>query len=472
LEEFLLNITFHGAAGEVTGSQHLFEVNKHKVLVECGLFQGRREEAYNKNRHPEYKAEDLHAVVLSHAHLDHSGKLPRLAKLGFTGPVYATPTTVELCAPMLRDSAHVQQKDIEFVNKIHRRKHQPLFNVLYGLEETEQILKQFSSRPLHSRFEAAPGVAVTFLEAGHVLGSAQILLELEERGKKRKIGFTGDLGRFNLPLLKDPEQLSDLDALIIESTYGNREHDPVSESGSELVEVIQSAYQKRGKVLIPAFALERTQELLYLLAGLRASGKLPSDMPVYVDSPLAIKCTEIFSKHAAEYDDETRALIQSGTNPFDFPGLHYVHSVEESMALNVPGRPMIIIAASGMMEAGRILHHLKNNIEDSRNTILIVSFQAEHTLGRRIAERMPDVAIFGERMPLRARVKILNTFSGHAGRSDLIKYAQTVVKNSPRLKKVFVVHGEEDQSLPFMKELKSWNSFECLYPRRGQSVEL
>jgi metallo-beta-lactamase family protein len=467
-----VKLTFHGAAGEVTGSQYLFEINGNRVLMECGLFQGKREEAYTKNRHPDYDPSKLKAALVSHAHLDHTGKLPRLAKLGFEGPVYMTPATADLCDPMLKDSAHIQEKDIEFVNKLHQQRGKPPFNVLYGMAEAEQIFTQFQSRPLHQQFDVVPGMTATYIEAGHVLGSAQIVLEMNEKGRTRRVGFTGDLGRKRLPILPDPEQLSDLDVLMIESTYGNRDHDPISESGPELVEVIQSTYAKRGKVIIPAFALERTQELLYILAQMRAAGTLPPDMPVYVDSPLAVKCTEVFAKHAEVYDDETRALITKGVNPFDFPGLHFTHTVEESKALNVADKPMIIVSASGMMEAGRILHHLQNNIEDSRNTILIVSFQAEHTLGRRIADRVPEVNIYGEPHKLRARVKILNSFSGHAGRSDLLAYAKAVVDNSPRLKKVFVVHGEESQAVPFMETLKTWNSFECVYPKQGQSVEL
>jgi metallo-beta-lactamase family protein len=467
-----VKIQFHGAAGEVTGSQYLLNVCGKNVLLDCGLFQGKREETYRKNRHPEYEGLPIEAAILSHAHLDHSGLLPRIARLGFDGPIHATAVTADLCDPMLKDSAHIQEKDVEFVNKLHRRKKQPLFNVLYDTADAEKAISQFEPHKLYEPFEVMPGMTVKFIEAGHVMGSAQVILELEERGRKRRVGFTGDLGRTHLPILKDPDLLADLDVLIIESTYGNRDHDPISESGPELLEVIQSTYAKRGKLIIPAFALERTQELLFLLAELHSHGKLPHDMPVYVDSPLAVKCTEIFRRHAEVYDKETAALIKSGTNPFEFPGLHFTQTVEQSKALNVADKPMIIISASGMMEAGRILHHLRNNIEDPRNTILIVSFQAQHTLGRRIADRVPEVNIFGEPHKLKARVKILNSFSGHAGKSDLIAYARAVTENSPRLKKVFVVHGEDSEALPFMEALKSWQAFECFHPKRGDGFEL
>ncbi len=465
-----LQLSFHGAAGEVTGSQHLFEVQGHKVLADCGLFQGPRREAYDKNRHPSYDPGSLEAVVLSHAHLDHTGKLPRLAKLGFPGPVYATPQTQELCDPLLKDSAYLQQKDLEFANKLRQRKRQEPFHLLYGLEETEQILTQFTPRLLHQPFDVCPGMRVTYIEAGHVLGSAQVLFELEEKGKRKRVGFTGDLGRKRLPMINDPEYFKDLDVLITESTYGNRDHDLISEMFTEFRDVIRQTYERGGKVIIPAFALERTQEMLYHFARLRAQGEMPLDMPIYVDSPLAIKCTEIFAKHLNVYDTDASKLIESGVNPFDFPGLHYIGSVEESKALNDDRRPMVIIAASGMMEAGRILHHLRNNIESSKNTILIVSFQAEHTLGRRIAERKPEVNIFGEPFQLRARVKILNAFSGHAGKSELLSYIRTVKDHSPRLKTVFLVHGEPDQALPLKAELDSWKAFETIYPERGKAL--
>ncbi len=466
-----MRITFHGAAGEVTGSQHLIENKEDKVLFDCGLFQGRREESYDKNRHPAYDSRALTSVVLSHAHLDHTGKLPRLAALGFNGPVFSTPITAQLCDPLLRDSAHIQSKDLEFVNKIHRRKGTREFNALYGVEDVEKVLKQFRTHELHSPFSPADSFTVTYLEAGHLLGSAQVVIEVHSP-RPCRVGFTGDLGRKRLPILEDPEQLSDLDVLITESTYGNREHEDVSDLQTELSEVVNSTWAKRGKLIIPAFALERTQDLLYYLASLRSANRIPHDLPIFVDSPLALKATKVFANNSEAYDDKMLNLISSGTNPFDFPGLRFIETPEESKALNGDDRPMIIIAASGMCEAGRILHHLKNNIEDPKNTVLIVSFQAQHTLGRRIAERAEQVNIFGEPYLLRARVKILNSFSGHAGRTELIENIRAVAKNSPRLKKIFFVHGEPEPAEALMAEVKSMTRAQLHYPERGQSFEL
>ncbi|MBM3325192.1 MAG: MBL fold metallo-hydrolase [Calditrichaeota bacterium] len=466
-----MRLTFYGACQGVTGSQYLLEVQGHKLLLECGLFQGPREETYRRNRHPKYPAPEIEAVVISHAHLDHSGNLPRIKVKGFTGEIHCTAATNDLCVHILRDSAHLQQKDLEFVNKIHRRKGLPIFNPLYLPEDVEAVLKQFVSQNYRHPFQPIPGVSVELHEAGHVLGSAQELLELQGNGKTYRLGFTGDLGRFGLPILRDPEILSDLDGLIIESTYGDRLHDSVSEAGDELAEVIGSTAEKSGKVIIPAFALERTQELLYHLALLQEQRRIPM-LPIYVDSPLAADVTEVFRNHPDCYDSETRKMLQAGIHPFNFPNLKIIREAEDSMALNDRKDPMIIIAASGMCEGGRIVHHLRNNIENPRNTILIVSFQAEHTLGRRIAERRPEVSIFGEPHKLRARVKILNCFSGHADRNGLLQYMEKLRKSSPRLREVFVVHGEPDQSLPFIETLKSWAAFKVHYPEEGQSFVL
>ncbi|MFH1009658.1 MAG: MBL fold metallo-hydrolase [bacterium] len=466
-----MRLTFYGACRGVTGSQYLIEVQGHKLLLECGLFQGRREEAYRRNRHPKYPAPEIDAVVLSHAHLDHSGNLPRINMKGFSGEIHSTHATRDLCAHMLRDSAYVQQKDLEFVNKIHRRKGLPIFNPLYLPEDVENVLSRFVSWDYGQEFQAVGGASARFLDAGHVLGSAQELLELHENGKTYRLGFTGDLGRFGLPILRDPEILTDLDGLIIESTYGNRLHDPASEASEELAEVIRSTADKRGKVIIPAFALERTQELLYHLALLQEQGRIPP-LPVYLDSPLAANVTEVFRNHPECYDAKTRKLLQAGIRPFGFPSLTIIRDVADSIALNDRKEPMIIIAASGMCEGGRIVHHLRNNIQNPRNTILIVSFQAEHTLGRRIAERRPEVSIFGEPLKVRARVKILNSFSGHADRNGLLQYMGKIRKSSPRLREVFVVHGEPDQSLPFIETLKNWNAFQVHYPEEGQSFVL
>jgi metallo-beta-lactamase family protein len=360
---------------------------------------------------------------------------------------------------------------LEFINKIHRRKGLPLFNPLYSPEDAEHILSQFEPHDYSRQFQPITGVSLQFIEAGHVLGSAQELLELQENGKTYRLGFTGDLGRFDLPILRDPEILSDLNGLIIESTYGNRAHDPISEAGNELAEVITSTAEKGGKIIIPAFALERTQELLYHIAKLEDEKRIPQ-LPVFLDSPLAANVTEVFRNHPECYDAETHKLMEEGVRPFNFPNLTVIRDVADSIALNDRHEPMIIVAASGMCEAGRIVHHLRNNIENPRNTILIVSFQAEHTLGRRIAERRPIVNIFGETLKLRARVKILNSFSGHADRNGLLDYVKRVRQKSPRLRQIFVVHGEPDQSLPFIETLKSWNAFDIRYPKEGESFPL
>lgn len=467
-----MKITFHGAAGEVTGSQHLFENKEHKILLDCGLFQGRREEAYDKNRHPAFPVAGLDAVVLSHAHLDHSGRLPRLAALGFRGPIFSTPITAELCDPLLKDSAHIQVKDLEFVNKLRNRKGLPAFKILYDNENAEQALSQFQPVEIGTSFEPVSGFRVTYAEAGHLLGSAQVLVEASTGSTKIRLGFTGDLGRVKLPILKDPEQLSDLDYFICESTYGNREHETPTDVLPELSEVLQSTFAKGGKVIIPAFALERTQELLYHLGRLRNQGKLSANIPIYVDSPLATKATEIFGRHPEAYDADARKVLESGNGLFEFAGVRFTESADESRALNDASGPMIIISASGMCEAGRILHHLRNNIEDSRNTILIVSFQAEHTLGRRIADRVREVNIFGEPFQLRARVKIMNCFSGHAGRSELIAYIQNVIHNSPRLKKIFFVHGEPAAAAALIESVQPLTKARCVYPSRGEGFEL
>ena len=466
-----MRLTFYGACRGVTGSQHLLEVQGKKLLLECGLFQGRREETYRRNRHPRYRADEVNAVVLSHAHVDHSGNLPRIKAQGFMGDVHCTHATHDLCMHILRDAAYVQQKDLEFVNKIHKRKGLPPFKPLYEQADVEEVLNQFVSWGYGRWFSPIPGVRSQFLEAGHVLGSAQEVHELQEDGKTYRLGFTGDLGRFKLPILRDPAVLTDLDGLIIESTYGNRQHDPVSEEGDELVEVINAAAKKRGKVIIPSFALERSQELLYHLARLQDEGRIPQ-LPVILDSPLAANVTEVFRSHPECYDQETRKLIDEGVRPFSFPQLTITRSAAESIALNSRTEPMIILSASGMCEGGRIVHHLRNNIGNPKNTILIVSFQAQHTLGRRIAERRPEVKIFGETHKVRARVKILNSFSGHADRDALLRYVEKVREKSPRLRDVFVVHGEPDQSLPFIETMKTWNAFKVHYPEEGDSFEL
>ncbi len=463
-----MKITFWGAARAVTGSQHLIQANGKRVLLDCGLFQGHRAEALERNRNLPFDAASLDALVLSHAHIDHCGNIPTLVKGGFQGDIHCTMATSDLVSIMLRDSAHINSKDVEYVNKKHRRKGLPLVEPLYTIEEAEQALDYLVAHKYNRWFPVTKGVQAILLDAGHILGSAITVLRISENGQTVRLGFTGDLGRKDLPILRDPTVVRDLDYLITESTYGNRLHEDINRVEQELAETVTETYSRGGKLIIPAFAVERTQEVIYTLHRLRLAGRIPP-LPVYVDSPLAIDATEIFRLHPECFDEETNEFLLREQDPFGFRGLHYTRNVDESKALNEMDGPMIIISASGMCEAGRILHHLKNNVEDSRNTVLIVSFQAEHTLGRRIAEKREKVRIFGDEYRLRARVKVIEAFSAHADRDELLWWVGFA---KPGLKKLFVVHGEEDESLALAEAIEDRTTPDVLVPRRGDRVTL
>ncbi|MBN1305237.1 MAG: MBL fold metallo-hydrolase, partial [Anaerolineales bacterium] len=371
-----MRIQFNGAARTVTGSQHLVEINGARLLLECGLFQGRRKDTYERNQNFSFDPASIDAVVLSHAHIDHSGNLPNLVKQGFTGKIYATTATVHLAGIMLRDSGHIQESDVEFVNKKRARKGEPPVEPLYTIEDAERAARQLEKVPYDREFEPVPGVTAKFVEAGHILGSAAVLLALEEKGRKVKLWFSGDIGREHLPLLRDPVLPEDVDYLVMECTYGDKEHRDPREAHEELRRVVKTTLENRGKVIIPAFAVGRTQELVYSFNEMMYNDGVIK-APVYVDSPLAVNASDIFRQHPECFDDETREFVAKRQHPaLEFPQLHYVRSVDESKALNERKDPMIIISASGMAEAGRILHHLRNNIENKRNTILIVSWQA------------------------------------------------------------------------------------------------
>lgn len=471
-----MNIKFCGAASTVTGSQHLLEINGKKILLDCGMFQGKREESFQMNRKFLFDPKELHAVVLSHAHIDHAGNLPTLALKGFTGEVYSTPATRDLCSIMLIDSAYIQEKDVEFVNKRRAKKNQPLFNPLYTVDNAKQILTQFKTVSYNKPFPIngfGDDVKVTFTDAGHILGSASVVLEIKENGRTYKLGFTGDLGRKNLPILRDPDFMGDVDYLITESTYGGLYHEAALKIEQGLLDTITEALTTNGKIIVPSFSVGRTQEVVYELSKLRAAGKLP-EFPVYVDSPLSVNATEVFKLHPECFDEETYKLIASGVSVFGEKSVDYITDVQESKKLNSISGPMMIISASGMCEAGRILHHLANNIGNKKNTIMIIGYMAEHTLGRELikASDKPGytVKIFGEEHVVKARVRILNSFSAHADSGELLEYIKKFDRT--RLKKIFLVHGEPLQQGNFKTILNS-NGFKNIeVPERGNDYEI
>jgi metallo-beta-lactamase family protein len=472
-----MRIHFNGAAQTVTGSQYLLEydgagrhkVGPYRILMECGLFQGHRQETYERNRTFRFDPKTIDAVLLSHAHIDHSGNLPHLVKQEYSGPIYATPATADLADIMLRDSGHIQEADAEYVNKKHLQHGEPLVEPLYTLEDAEQVDQYFRSKHYNEPFEVVPGLTAEFVEAGHILGSAAIRLEIEEKGRTTRFWFSGDIGRYELPILRDPVLPQDTDYVMMECTYGDRPHGDPMEAHREFHEVVLRTMARGGKVIIPSFAIGRTQELVYSLNLLVSSGKM-RHIPVYVDSPLAVRATQIFEKHPECYDAETLAFIHSRKHPaLEFDGLKYIHSVDESKALNGQAGPMIIISASGMAEAGRILHHLKNNIEDARNTVLIVGWQAPYTLGRRLAEHAPVVKIYGEEYHCRADVVTIGGLSAHAGQELLTQYALSAKAG---LKRLILVHGEQDASTALQERLHAHGLDQILYPRLYESLDI
>ncbi len=438
-----MRIHFLGAAQTVTGSMHLVETPQASVLLDCGLFQGRRRESYERNRTLPFRARDVDVCVLSHAHIDHSGALPMLVKNGFRGRIFCTPATRDLCAAMLEDSAMIQAQDAGFLARQRARgdlDDEPL-EPLYGPEDVIRTLERMHTVPYRHRTNIAPGVDLTFLDAGHVLGSAIVALDVDHDGENRRLVFSGDLGRRHMPILRDPEIPTGAHALILESTYGDRLHDPIETMEDGLAEIVERTIGRGGKLLIPSFALERAQEVVFTLRRLYDAGRLPRGLRVYVDSPLTVRVTEIFKLHPDCYDGSTRAMLAGGDSPFDLPGLSYVSSVEDSKRVTASKDPAIIISASGMVENGRVLHHLKSIVEDRASTVLIIGFQAQHTLGRRLVEGRSRVRIFGDERDRLCEVAVLNGFSAHGDRDDLLDFAERVRAQGP-LRRVALVHGE------------------------------
>ena len=465
-----MKIHFNGAAQTVTGSQFLLEINGSRLLLECGLYQGRRAESLVKNQRFDFDVSTLDAMILSHAHIDHCGNLPNLIKNGYTGPIYATSATKDLTDLLVRDSAHIQEADAEYVNKKNDKRGLPHVQPLYTLHDGARVNQYIQPVDYDQVFEPIPGVEARLIEAGHILGSAAVMLDINEHGKKTRLWFSGDIGRPGLPLVRDPVMPVDgIDYLMMECTYGDRPHEDPLIAFEELKSVLLRTIARRGKVIIPAFAVGRTQELVYALNEMMTHGDIPR-IPVYVDSPLAVNTSEIFTKHPECYDDETRQFVLEHRHPaLDFDMLTYVRTVEKSKALNDRRDPMVIISASGMAEVGRILHHLKNNIEDPRNTVMIVSWQAPYTLGRRIAEREPIVKIFGEEYQLRAEVATIGGLSSHAGQNLLMKYAACV---KDQAKQIILVHGEPDASAALQEKFAGMGLPPVIYPALYDQVEI
>jgi len=464
----LINLSFHGAARTVTGSRHLLDINGYRILLDCGLFQGRRSETYQRNLHFPFDPKSIDSAIISHAHMDHLGNLPNLVKQGFDGDVNCTSATLDLANIMLTDSASIQESDIQYVNKVHRRHNEPPVAPLYDTTDVPPTLRLLRGNSYEHRFDLTKGISVIFHDAGHILGSAITVINIADGDRRLSVCFTGDLGRRDMPIIRDPYVVADADVLIIESTYGDRLHSDIKSVLDKLAAVINETISRGGKIIVPSFALERTQELIYFLHQLRLSNRIPN-FPIYIDSPLAIDATDIFRVHPECYDAETAELLRTVADPFGFRGLHYVSSVEESKHLNTVKTPMMIIAGSGMAEAGRITHHLKNNIGKPNNTVLIVGWQAENTLGRKIAERWPEVTIFGEKLKLRCRVEIFNEFSAHADRNDLIRWAGA---GRERWQKVFVIHGEEQSALSLADAFKEMGLQDVTVPEQGQTFQL
>lgn len=467
-----MKLTIHGAAKTVTGSKYLLEINDKRLLLECGLFQGKRKKTYEYNLNFDFDPASLDAAILSHAHIDHSGNLPNLVKRGYRGPIYATDATRDLADIMLKDSGHIHEYDVKYLNKKRAKKGLPPVEPLYTIADAARTMPQFRQISYEKPFHPIKGVTARFIDAGHILGSAAVLLDLEENGRKTRLWFSGDIGRPDKPLLRDPVLPGgyDVDVLMMECTYGNRPHDNIKLAFDEFRDVVNKTIRRGGKVIIPAFSVGRTQTLVYCLNEFISAGEIP-EIPVFVDSPLAVSASNVYRRHPECFDQETWDFIsQYRHHALDFKSLTYTHSVEESKALNYRDDPMVIISASGMVEAGRILHHVKNNIGDERNTILIVSWQAPHTLGRRLAEREREIRVFGETYTRRAQIETINGLSAHAGQGLLVDYARSAAGTA---REIILVHGEEEAAEALKNKLGNFQGIPPIhFPERLDSFGL
>lgn len=446
-----MRIQFLGATRTTTGSMYLLEVNGRQILLECGLYQGSRQHSIERNRNFTFDPSKLSAAILSHAHIDHVGNFPNLCRQGFVGNIYCTFATRDLAAIMLEDSAQIQRADAEFVSKQRAKKGLPPVEPLYSAEDAQRAIQQFVTFNYDRPMPIAPGVTLTFRDAGHILGSAQVVLDVVEGARKFRYLFSGDVGRGDDEILRDPEPVENVDFLQIESTYGARDHAMKTDSIAEFTKLITQTHARRGKVIIPAFSVGRTQSVVYVLNKLTLAGKIPR-LPIFVDSPLSVNATEVFRLHPECFNAETYRFLREQANPFGMESLTYIRELSQSMKLNDLTDPAIIISASGMAEAGRVRHHLKNNIGDPKNLVLFVGFCAEHTLGAQIRAGRSPVNIFGEPYEVRAQVTAIDAFSGHADRHELRRYVERLTGD---IKKIAVVHGEESQALAFVDTLKT-----------------
>jgi metallo-beta-lactamase family protein len=464
-----MKIQFLGATRTTTGSMYLLEVNQRRVLLECGFFQGRRDESMERNRTFPFDPKTIDAMVLSHAHIDHCGNLPNLCKQGYNGSIYCTFATRDLAAIMLEDSAKIQQSDAEYVSRKHAEQNKPPIEALYTIADAQKCLKQFVSINYDRPILVSDGVTVTFVDAGHILGAAQVVLDIREGGRQFRYLFSGDIGRGDDDILRDPQPVENVDYLQVESTYGGREHSPKINAKEQVGKLINETYARKGVVIIPAFSVGRTQQIVYTLHELSCEQKIPS-LPIYVDSPLSVNATEVFRLHPECFNEKVYDSMCGEENPFGMENLTYIREVANSMKLNTLTEPAVIISASGMCEAGRVRHHLKNHISDSKNLVLFVGYCAEHTLGALIVAGRSPVNIFGEPHQVRAQIASLDSFSGHADKNELKRYVQALTGD---IKKCFVIHGEESQALAFGETLRQMKpKAEVIVPEYKQMVTI
>lgn len=463
-----MKLEFVGAAQTVTGSSYILKNDNFTIMVDCGMFQGTRELRERNYLNLIYAPEKINALVVTHAHIDHSGLIPKLVKEGFKGSIFATTATADLLRIMLPDSAHIQEMDAEWFSRRRKKAGREPVAPLYTSEDATESLKYIKPIPYGESFEVVPGVKAKFHDAGHILGSAFVEVDVTDKGKSRKIVFSGDIGPKNQAIIRDAESLMDADILLIESTYGDRLHKSRPDTYNEFKTIINQTYNTKGNIVIPSFAVERTQEIVFTLGQLFKEGAIPK-IPVYIDSPLAVESTEIFNKHPECYDDEMKAAIAAGGKPLDFPGLHYVRTSQESIQLNDNAKGSIIISASGMCTAGRIKYHLQNNLYKKDSSVIFVGFQAEGTLGRSLVEGAKEVRIFGESVIVNAQIHTLGGFSGHADQERLLEW---VGGNTNKKLQVFVVHGESKASETFAGLLKDKYGYAVNVPKWGEVIDL